>query len=703
MKINKRFFRKSVLTAAVAVTAMGIFSCSDLWSEQHPGTYYVNSGNTLATFLENHPSGQFSDFVYILKKAGVWGEMKSYGEHTCFAPTNEAVQQYLKERKEEALAAGKDSIAKTFESIETLTDIVIDSIAKTHLCAATFYCSDMSGDGAFPSPNMLDRYLTYMSYAETIWTEARDTFKLKLAFRVNQQSKIIEDDDSVQNGVVQIIDRVLRPSNKFLPGLLKDNPNAQIFYEALIATGLKDSLELFQDPDYPGVSYDSTLLCFQQTGKNKLKYTTSVETEYGTIPEKRHFKFTMFVVPDSILAEDYNIHSLSDLKNYAATVYPEGAGLPDKDRGSSINKFLSYHILPSYLTWDQLNTSQPELIANRKYLDELDVEDFFETMLPHSIMRISTAYKKPSYSDKSQITDNEKYGIFINRRGTVKLDNLIPGIQIHQLKDYAMNIEDDALNGHYYYITEPLLYNTATRNTLKMRMRIMTCTLSPDFINSGARGRLRKTDKDRYTVGYLPGFCKNVECTPETEFWVRYRDASFGTVYGDEMTIKNVYDITFKLPSVPVDGTYEIRIWNNSIYSLKSQGKQDRGVAQFYFKGQGEQWQPCDIPVDLRLSNKSPLIGLVKWDDIKNDEELILQNERATRNLGYMRAPDIYKDLHTNETDCHRKIITNQYMRADGTYYLRLRQILEAGVIPFSFIEIVPKDIYAGETPEDRH
>ena len=117
MKINKRFFRKSVLTAAVAVTAMGIFSCSDLWSEQHPGTYYVNSGNTLATFLENHPSGQFSDFVYILKKAGVWGEMKSYGEHTCFAPTNEAVQQYLKERREEALAAGKDSIAKTFESI----------------------------------------------------------------------------------------------------------------------------------------------------------------------------------------------------------------------------------------------------------------------------------------------------------------------------------------------------------------------------------------------------------------------------------------------------------------------------------------------------------------------------------------------------------------------------------------------------------
>lgn len=699
MKINKRFFRKSVLTAAVAVTAMGIFSCSDLWSEQHPGTYYVNSGNTLATFLENHPSGQFSDFVYILKKAGVWGEMKSYGEHTCFAPTNEAVQQYLKERREEAIAAGKDSIAKTFESIETLTDIVIDSIAKTHLCAATFYCSDMSGDGAFPSPNMLDRYLTYMSYAETIWTEARDTFKLKLAFRVNQQSKIIEDDDSVQNGVVQIIDKVLRPSNKFLPGLLKDNPNAQIFYEALIATGLKDSLELFQDDSYPGVSYDSTLIKFQQTGKG-IVYKTSVETDNGVFPEKRQFKFTMFVVPDSILANEYNVTNLTELKAYAEGIYPEGAGLPDNSRESSINKFMSYHILPIYLTWDQLNTSQGELITRRDYLDELDVEDFYETMLPHSIMRISTAYKKAKYSDKSQITDNEKYGIFINRRGTVKLDNLVPGIQIHQIGEYNKNIDDDALNGHYYYVTEPLLYNTATRNTLKMRMRIMSSTLSPDFINSGARGRLRSTEKDRYTVGFLPGFAKNVECTPETDFWVRYRDASFGTVYGDEMTIMNVYDITFKLPSVPVDGTYEIRIWNNSM-SSNAQAC-DRGVAQFYFRGKGSDWEPCGIPVDLRLSNKSPLIGWVKFTDLKDEDEILL-NEKAMRNLGYMRAPDIYADLHKESTDCHRKIITTQYMRANGDYYLRLRQILEAGVIPFSFIEIVPKDIYAGEVPEDRH
>ena len=74
----KRIIGKLTLTTVVALSAMGIYSCSDVWNEQHPGTYYVNSGNTLATFLEDHPTGQFSDFVYILKKAGIWGEMKSY-------------------------------------------------------------------------------------------------------------------------------------------------------------------------------------------------------------------------------------------------------------------------------------------------------------------------------------------------------------------------------------------------------------------------------------------------------------------------------------------------------------------------------------------------------------------------------------------------------------------------------------------------
>ena len=51
MKINKRLIRKSTLAAAViAFLGLGT-SCTDIWSEQHPGTYYTNNGETVADYL----------------------------------------------------------------------------------------------------------------------------------------------------------------------------------------------------------------------------------------------------------------------------------------------------------------------------------------------------------------------------------------------------------------------------------------------------------------------------------------------------------------------------------------------------------------------------------------------------------------------------------------------------------------------------
>ena len=52
--------------------------------------------------------------------------------------------------------------------------------------------------------------------------------------------------------------------------------------------------------------------------------------------------------------------------------------------------------------------------------------------------------------------------------------------------------------------------------------------------------------------------------------------------------------------------------------------------------------------------------------------------------------------------NCYRKIICNEYLRADNDYYIRMRQVWEEdGVYPFSFIEIVPKSVYEGN--EDQH
>lgn len=706
----KKFNLKKALGTLSAAGLLVAAACTqtscigELWSEQHPGTYYVNSGETIASFLEEGEyKDSFTDFVYILKRANIWGELRTYGEHTCFAPDNAAFDEYLANRK----AGAPDSIKHYFESLETLPDYICDSIAKTHLCNATFFCTDMSGDGAFPFPNLLDRYLTYYSFPDTVYYQddnGVDTFNIHLVYKINQVSQILEADDTVQNGVVHIVDKVLAPSNKFIPGLLKTNNDmadnahkATIFYDAIMATRLSDRLEEYVDINYPTVSYDSTLACFTSTGKTALKKFTSYEEDWGVVPEKRLFKFTVFVVTDSVLEEKYGITDLDGLRDKAKEVYGADGDTEDESSSSnSLNKLIAYHILPSYLTYDQFNTSQKEITDKRKYWDELDVEDFYETVMPHGLMRIST----PA----------DKKDIYINRKGTEKLGNLIPGIRIWRSSEYG-NLDATALNGGYHFVDGLLLYDKTTReDNLNCRIRIMANSMSPDFINSNARGRLQVGSK-RYVTGFLKGFCTNFEALNDlTEYWVRYRDQNFGTYYGDEMTIRGIYDIAIKLPPVPTDGTYEVRIWNNSMAGTSVGG---RGVAQFYFReGKNGEWKPCGIPVDLRLAGDDPRVGFIKDSDItkniqdeKEQQRAIDMHDKAMRNHGYMKAPDSYGDLR-DDGNCGRKILCNEFFRADGDYYIRLRQVLEDpnAVCPFNFVEIVPKNIYAGEiVTEDRH
>ena len=88
MKINKRLFKKSALAvAAAAIIGLGV-SCTDIWSEQHPGTYYTNNGETVADYLTGRVEyhGDYSYFIAILQKADLWGQMRTYGTYTCFAP-----------------------------------------------------------------------------------------------------------------------------------------------------------------------------------------------------------------------------------------------------------------------------------------------------------------------------------------------------------------------------------------------------------------------------------------------------------------------------------------------------------------------------------------------------------------------------------------------------------------------------------------
>ena len=762
MKINlKRLFKGVILASAVVTIASVQTSCADLWGEQHPGTYYTNNGETIADYLEgkveNH--GDFSYFIAILKEANLWGQMKTYGTYTCFAPDNAAILKYIEERYHEADSLNNTKFKAIFSSIDNvLADHkVCDTIAKTHLFNNLMFTSDLNGDGVLQHPNMLDRYVVYNSFADSARLydddnnvikakDGSDSISIRLKYLINMQASIIAADDTVQNGVVHQLSKVLRSSNQFLPGLMKENPNLSIFYSAIVTTGFKDTLEQYYDDTYPEIEYEWTEQALRDNYPgihvNETAYETGSNADRIAIPEKREFKFTVFCMPDTALA-NYNdeytakaglngIHDLNDLRAYAKEIYdPEGTGPTDEtDRNNSLNKFLSYHILPCWLSYDQFNTRQESIIKRRLALKEYDVEDFFETMLPHSIMRISTPYPGGTWQNP--------LGIFINRNGTQAIGIVSEGTRIAQnASEYNFHggITNICVNGGYHYINKLLAYDTFTRETaLQCRMRIMCCTLSPDFINSRGRGRLNGdpsnggvTNINKMVMAYKVGYCKNFEWVEDqTKFFVRYRDASFGTVYGDELTVRGSYDLAFKLPPVPSDGTYEIRMWNNS---LASSGRGDRGIVQFYLHQYNPtvdkdiywrnwDWDPQGIPMDLRLGGGDARIGMVpdndsRYDGMSDNEkaQAIYLNDRAMRIRGYMKALDSYTSGTSSDNtgdpirvdqNCYRKIVCNEYLKADTYYYIRMRQVYEEdGVFPFSFIEIVPKSIYEGN--ENQH
>lgn len=664
----KRNFLTKLLTKVVTPalflgTMFSQQSCLDAYA---PGNYYTFTGETVANFLENREE-TFSDFIYCLKQANIWGEMRTYGEYTCFAPTNDAFDIFLQD--------------KGLSSVEGLTKEECDTIAFTHIIKNLFYCSDIV-EGAMPFPNMLDRYLIYTC------DSLGSTGEMGIYYKINSDATILERDDTVTNGVMQIVDRVIAPSNKFLPDVMKLDERITIFYEALMKTHMNDSLVAYLDYNYRSPGYDSISL----DNGGGIPYDTGYETCKGLFPEKRYFKFTAFAEPDSVYKAN-NINNLDDLIAFAKEVYdksyPEDANKYDDDftnRKNPLNRFVSYHLLPEQLNYNEFNVSD-DWVANQ-YVSwkEQDLEDFYETMMPYSIMRISNPY-------------NSQYK-YINRKGTAALKNLT--FEGARIKSTAESGRDQtALNGVYHLLDNIIAFDYDTRyQVLNTRIRVMCNTMSPDFINSGARGPQPVSTTLDVTMGFIPGFCKNVQATAETQCWVRKRNSSYTSYFGDEMTIRGIYDITFRLPPVPTSGTYELRFYE---CTLAGTGKCDRGVVQFYLNG-----APCGIPVDLRLQGDNPLVGRI-GDSDAGSEDAIRANDKAMRNRGYMKAMDSYTasggDNLRGRQDCIRKIVTTDYFYNDQDYYLRLRLVLDNpnACCPFNTIELVPKSVYAGDIPEDRH
>ena len=78
-------------------------------------SYYTFTGETVASYLKANED--YSRFVYVLERANLLDLLSTYGEFTCFAPTNAAIDSFLLTRSlgsvEELSKADCVTLAKT--------------------------------------------------------------------------------------------------------------------------------------------------------------------------------------------------------------------------------------------------------------------------------------------------------------------------------------------------------------------------------------------------------------------------------------------------------------------------------------------------------------------------------------------------------------------------------------------------------------
>ena len=493
---------------------------------------------------------------------------------------------------------------------------------------------------------------------------------------------------------------------EYLPQILANDASISLFNQAMVATHMGEQLEKFIDEQY-SLSPDSV----------NQWYACLVGEEYDMVGymQTRYFGYTGFVEPDDVFAQ-HGITTLDQLRSYAKQVYdevyPEDAGVTDEtDSRNSLNRFVAYHFLPERIEYDKLTADNK--LLNRFDRKHWDVAEWYETMMPYSIMKVSY----PSGSNA---------GRYVNRRGVMdRADWRGVFVAGSKILPPEKGQDHNAINGVYFYLDNIIDYGRNTQEVvLDERMRIDATTLSPDFITSGARGHrvvgtgavsaypgqyARKSDalsndperNPNHCLGFKRGAAANFAFSANTHIHVRNRYLSFWAYQGDEVILAGQFDVTVKIPPVPA-GDYELRI--GPIIN----GMPSRGIIAFYLDG-----KPCGLPVDMRRTGDDSSIGW-KSDSDLGDTEAIVASDRALHNRGWMKGPASHGNVNEDGSGTRlpmrdtpatmRRVVTTFHSDGKTDHYLRLQQILD-GMISFAFdyIELCPRSLYDSDLyPEDK-
>ena len=679
----KNIYKGFVGTLLVMLTpTLMLTSCSDEPDSQY---FYTFTGEMMSDWLKSSERPQYSEFAEIVERAGLMDLLSTYGHYTCFAPSNEAVDKFLKGRG--------------LSSVSQLSDADCDTIARTHLVSYMYTTYDMIGH-KLPTVNMLNRYLA---------TEPGFDNDSNAVIFLEKQAHIYFDlkDDSVENGIVQPIDMVIEKSNSYITDLMRENPKISTFYNALKATGVINDVMLVEDENYNPKDHEPYYMTSGDAESDKRKFS---------LPPTKKFGYTFFIEPDELLESKYGIkkgdlRALYDLAcEIYDQVYPQDVNAPGHsfenltDSVNPLHRFVQYHILNMIAAGaDDLT---PQEIPNKPPfdgaigIDETLVNpcDWHYTLLPHTMIKVDkvTVSKYLGGCKKGQR--------YINRRYDAKYNFI--GQRIEPNDD---EYDHDGINGHYFYVDDIVAFTKNVQDIIhNVRIRMDFNTVFPEFITNGLRilgdPFQQRSTEDKYGRNwYFPdGYLDGVTSTNCKLTW--RRPISWADIYmWDEFNLTGNYDITFRLPPVPFDGEWQVRLG----YTQQN----SRGVAQIYIDN-----IPQGIPLDMTIKlDDDYYIGEDFIDNIDDYDNMAPEEKaeyyKSLKNLGvYPHPRSLFCDNGGQGSKAYnitynigiRRIISQSYLDSTKDHYMRIRVASDGkqgnnNEFALDFLELVPKSVYGAD------
>ena len=261
-------------------------------------------GQLYKAFDEQTVSGRlaadpaYSMWVEMLRGADLYNAMNlGAGVYTCFVADNEAVTDYLRDNG--------------YATVADIPQDELNYLMRYHIING----AKISSSNLLLKLSMATLSGDYLTAGVDVDTEERfiDNGEGKPV------SRIITRDIAATNGLIHVLDRVLRPITETLWGLLAQNPDYSIFAEAVRQTGLDAHLDN---------TYQTYLDVQVRDNKTVFVVSDAVFAEHGIADYEAlasHFGSTTPASTDDPLYRFVNYHIIDNLSGYAElTSFPKG-------------------------------------------------------------------------------------------------------------------------------------------------------------------------------------------------------------------------------------------------------------------------------------------------------------------------------------------------------------------------------------------